>query len=666
MSENMTCEELQDEIISLKKEYGELREKYEAIRKSERKFKAIFDNIHDAINYIDKEGTIIDVNKNVESVGGYTREEIIGKKITDFDYIFSDSGIDPIDTAKEFLSSFPWKNLEFEATHKNGNKINVEVSGGILEEDGEVIGYILMVRDITHRKMAQEALKESEEKYRQLVNLAPAGMYEVDFQKGRIISANDVFCEITGYTQKELFAINPFDLAVGDRGDYFRKRVETFSEDQSSQNVVEQKLKGKNNREFWTLLNYKLFWENGLLKRIAVVLLDITDRKHAEAEKLKLETQLQIAQKMEAIGTLAGGIAHDFNNILGAIMLNAEMAYDAMSGNKNTQYFIEQVLLGSRRARDLVHQILTFSRDTDVKRESLNITAIVKETLKMLRSIIPATIIFRNDISPDLKNINADPVQIQQLVMNLCSNASYAMKETGGRLTVAVKNVSFDQLPLDSGLEQGEFVGIIVSDSGSGILPENRDRIFDPFFTTKQPGEGTGLGLSVVHGIVKRSDGYINVNSEPGKGTIFKIYFPCVDVEDIPAQADSQPLPCGDEEILFIDDEKPLAEASKKMLEFLGYKVTVQNCGNRALQLFEKGPGRFDLIITDMTMPNMTGVELAGKAMEIRPDIPIIVCTGFSHLITKEKAQKIGIREFVMKPFSKMEMAETIRKVLDG
>jgi CheY-like chemotaxis protein len=369
---------------------------------------------------------------------------------------------------------------------------------------------------------------------------------------------------------------------------------------------------------------------------------------------------------MESIGTLAGGIAHDFNNILGSIVLNSEMALEDIPENNDAKYLLEQVLYNSQRAKDLVKHILTFSRLEEVARKPLKISIVVKESLKMLRAMIPSTIVIRQSLLSDAATIMADPTQIQQLVANLCANSFHAMKEKGGTLDVELKNVKIDEGSSYTDLKAGSYVKLTVKDSGYGIAPENKTRIFDPFFTTKQPGEGTGLGLSVVHGIVISNEGAIKVDSEQNKGTTFHVLFPIIKDTIIPFHESDRSLPTGNERILFVDDEETLVDSCRRMLERIGYTVVASNNGAEALELFQSNPDNFDLVITDTTMPNMTGVKLSEELLKICPDIPIIICTGHSDLITQKKLDTIGIREYVMKPFGMREMAETIRKVLDN
>jgi signal transduction histidine kinase/CheY-like chemotaxis protein len=389
--------------------------------------------------------------------------------------------------------------------------------------------------------------------------------------------------------------------------------------------------------------------------------------KQAEEQEKKLETQLRQAQKMEAIGTLAGGIAHDFNNILSAVIGYTELALINIPKESSLQNHLQQVLKAGSRAKDLVKQILTFSRQAEQEVGPFQIKLIAKEALKLLRASLPTTIEIRQDIQSD-STVLADPTQIHQVLMNLCTNAGYAMQETGGTLEVSLTNVELDShfTGRHSDMAPGPHLRLTVSDTGHGMTPDVLERIFDPFFTTKGPGEGTGMGLSVVHGIVKSFGGTITVYSEPGKGSTFHVYLPIA--EDLKDEGETEviePLPTGNERILLIDDEQPLVDIGKQMLERLGYEVITRTSSIEALELFRAQPDRFDLVITDMTMPNMTGDKLAMEIMKIRPDVPVILCTGFSPAITEEEANAWGIQALLEKPLLRHDLAKTIRQVLD-
>lgn len=382
----------------------------------------------------------------------------------------------------------------------------------------------------------------------------------------------------------------------------------------------------------------------------------------------KLEKQLIQAQKMQAIGTLAGGIAHDFNNILSAIMGYTEICMLQAPEDSQIPRRLGRVMHACQRAKELVRQILTFSRQSYQDQGRVQVHLIVKEALKLLRASLPSTIEIRREIRTDSSYILADPTQIHQVLMNLCTNAAHAMRKTGGVLHVGLKDVVIDSEKIKKypALKPGYYVRLTVGDNGHGIDPKIMNRIFDPFFTTKNSDEGTGMGLAVVKNVVENHGGAVYVESCPGKGTIFKVFFPRSTGELILEKKSISHLPGGKERILLVDDEEDIVRIAEEMLENLGYKVKATGSSPEALKWFDQTPDQFDLIITDQTMPMMTGSELANRMINIRPDIPVILCTGFSEVVLPEISESRNIRAVILKPFIIQEMALTIRKILEG
>jgi two-component system, cell cycle sensor histidine kinase and response regulator CckA len=382
-----------------------------------------------------------------------------------------------------------------------------------------------------------------------------------------------------------------------------------------------------------------------------------------------LEAQLREAQKLEAIGTLAGGIAHDFNNILSPIIGYTEMVLDEMHESEPLRRDLEQVLSGANRAKELVKQILAFSRmGQEQPMAGMDISTIVKEALKLLRASLPSTIEIKQNVERGVAMVDA--TQIHQVIVNLCTNASHAMEDKG-ILDVSLTRLHFDKSglsthPPSSTLNPGPYLKLSVSDTGHGMDGETMQRIFEPYFTTKEVGRGTGLGLAVVHGIVKRHGGEITVQSEPERGSVFNVYLPLAVVEPEASFVPSEPLPRGTEHILLVDDEQMIADMGTRMLERLGYRVTAKTSAIDALDIFRSSPGEFDLILTDYTMPHVTGIELAGEILQVRPDIGIILCTGFNEKVTEETARETGIKELIPKPLERRNLAKLIRSVLDA
>ncbi len=396
---------------------------------------------------------------------------------------------------------------------------------------------------------------------------------------------------------------------------------------------------------------------------------DIRERERVESARERLETTLRQAQKMEALGTLAGGIAHDFNNILGGIFGYAEMALEESEPGSPVEDYLRHVLLAGKRAKDLVEQILTFSRQTDQEKKPVRIGPVVKEVVRLLRASIPSTIAIKRSLADHDHLVLADATQIHQVLMNLCTNAYHAMQENGGTLSIAVGTVELaagDKIA-KLRLAPGKYVVLEISDTGCGMSKAVMERIHEPYFTTKEQGKGTGLGLAVVHGIIQSHNGEISVYSEEGVGTTFRVYLPAT-ASDLPKEAawNRREYPMGKERILLVDDEKMYLEMMSDMLHTLGYTVVAIDSGLAAKDYFEQHPQEFDCLVTDMTMPGMTGVQLARRVLQIRPEFPIVLATGFSELVTKEQALAIGIKTFVMKPLVKKAIAEAIRDALDS
>ena len=414
----------------------------------------------------------------------------------------------------------------------------------------------------------------------------------------------------------------------------------------------------KNKRFLESIVNY-----------IAPVLDAKIKRDKAEKETRRLQDQLRQARKMEAIGALAGGIAHDFNNILAALMGSAELARMKVPEDSAAIPNLEQILKASTRAKDLVQQILTISRKQNLDPKPLHLKNIAEEALKLLRATLPTTIEIREEFSRNMGIIHADPTQMHQVMVNLCTNAAHAMGEEGGVLEIGIRNmeVGSDEPAFKHlNVPPGPYLRLTVSDTGTGMAPDLVDKAFEPYFTTKEKGVGTGMGLSVVQGIVKSHGGAITVYSEPGKGSAFHVYLPLIHENVKEETVSDEPLPTGNEHILFVDDERDIVETGRELLEQLGYKVTSMTDSLKALALFRRRPEAFDLVITDMTMPRMTGDKLAIEIMKIRPHTPVILCTGFSEKISGMKAKEMGIGAFAMKPLVMRELAGMVRGVLDG
>ena len=393
---------------------------------------------------------------------------------------------------------------------------------------------------------------------------------------------------------------------------------------------------------------------------------EIEMRKHHEDEKAKLEVQLLQLQKMETIGTLAGGIAHDFNNILTPILGYTEMALEELSEESVLRYDIEQINSAATRGKDLVQQILTFSRQVDFDKKPLKLDEIVREVMKLIRASFPSNIEIKQELDPNCGTVMADATQMHQIIMNLSTNALHAMKEKGGVLNVKLDKVVLNgkQLEGQSKNQKGAFIRLTISDTGHGMDKRTQERIFEPFFTKKDVGSGSGLGLSVVHGIVSNYQGNIEVESEQGKGSSFIIYLPQHSTSGVVEKDLSQKIKKGNGSILFVDDEKEITFMGKRMLESLGYSVDIKSDSMSALQDFRKEPNKYDLLVTDQAMPKMMGTELIGQVKQIRPDLKSIIITGYQDTIPKDAIKQFGISDIISKPLILSEFSELIRKVL--
>ncbi len=411
-----------------------------------------------------------------------------------------------------------------------------------------------------------------------------------------------------------------------------------------------------------------IFDKDGKYTRVAGIAQDITERFQAQKEKEKLKNQLQHAHKMEAIGTLAGGIAHDFNNILGIIIGNAELAIDDVPKENPARISLEEIIVASKRAKDVVWQLLSFSRKSEREKEPVVVASILKESLALLRSSIPKTIDIQLKLPDSDPQMMADATQIHQVIINLCTNAAHAMADSGGKLIVKLEEFEIDETspPVYSTFISGKYIKIFVIDTGHGIDAEIKDRIFDPYFTTKSIGKGTGMGLAVVHGIVKNHGGDISVQSDAAQGTTFEIVFPALSKEIMIKSTAVNAIPGGSESILLVDDEDSLIDIGQRMLTRLGYTVETRTNPIDAISFFKQNSNKVDLIITDMTMPEMTGDKMIKEILEIKQDTPIILCTGYSEKITEQEAIQIGAKKYIEKPLNLQELAASVRETLDS
>ncbi len=538
-------------------------------------------------------------------------------------------------------------------------------------ENGSVAGAIILIDDVTETLLHEKALRQlnavlAAEKKQLEVTLHSIGdaVIATDIE-GRVQLMNPVAENLTGWSRAEALGRPVQDIFH-------------IINEQTRQRCVNPVQKVLESGQVVGLANHTALVsrggieyligdsgapirdESGQVIGVVLVFRDMT-------EKVKIENHMRQVQKMEAIGTLAGGIAHDFNNILGIILGNTELALDEVPDWNPARQNLMEVRTASFRARDVVKQILAFSRKAYTPREPVDMGEMVSESLKLMRSSIPTSIEIRQRIAPQTLMVKGDSGQLQQVLMNLCTNASHAMHEAGGCLEVILEphEEAAKSAAAHPNLEPGAYVHLSVSDTGEGILPEIMDRIFEPYFTTKDVGEGSGLGLSVAQGIIDRHQGRIVCRSTPERGTTFDVYLMRLEEETAEKKSDAGRMPTGTERVLFVDDEEGIAVTCSAALKTLGYEVVSCTSPQAAWEMFKKSPDRFDIVVTDLTMPEMTGDRLAKKMIGIRSDLPVVLCTGYSDRVSKDQAARMGICRYVMKPVSKKTLAETVRKALD-
>jgi PAS domain S-box-containing protein len=652
----------------------EQKQAEEILCESETAYRMMFDLSPNAIVLCTLDGVHVDVNRKFLELAGLSASEVLGKTIQEL-------GTLSLEHQKEFIrqirkGSGEMNQLEARVWSRSTETWHdVLISARMIPVRGETM-YLSIINDITELKKAMEELSQARALLESAVSQSPSGILIADAPDVKIRFANAAAFGIRGETDKPLTEIDvekhshlwqtfmtdgvtPYPPEKLPLSRAILEGVTTRSEE-----VIIRRDDGEGR---WVSANASPVRDShGNIVAGIVIFHDITELKRSEEQKRKLEAQLVQAQKMESIGTLAGGIAHDFNNILAAILGYSELAMDDLEKPDKARSELREVIKAADRARNLVGQILTFSRRKEISYSPMELPPLIRESLTMIRSVIPSTIEILQDIA-DTGLIMSDPTQMHQLVMNLCTNAAHAMDETGGTLKVSLRKAVIEPpAARELDITPGPYLHLTVSDTGLGMPPEVVDRIVEPYFTTKEQGRGTGLGLSVVHGIVKSQKGAILCRSAPGKGTAFDVYLPEIVLRK-PAEEplDGLPVPGGTERILFVDDEPMLTTMVEEILGKLGYRIVTLTNSLDALSLFQHDPGKFDLVISDMTMPGMTGDKLAGRMMEIRPDIPVILCTGYSDHITEQRAKEMGIRDFMMKPLELRDLAVTIRSVLD-
>ncbi len=626
------------------------------IEENRSNFQRFLNNMPTSYQSLDEKECLIEVNPHWLSLLGYKHEEVIGHHFNEFF---------PSDKKEYYQTQFQKHKtdgellgLEFELRKKDGSIVTVIMDGQISDTTKNRLEHIhCVLTDITAQAQSAKALKDAHYRMLAILNGIEAQIYVVDLDSHEILFMNDTMKKEYG---GDFTGNNCWEIICDKKSPCPHCQLPPFiySEKDFTDPIIWEQINSVTGK-LYVNTDRVIKWIDGRLVKLQVAR-DVTEQR-------VLEEKLRHAQKMESIGTLAGGIAHDFNNILSAVIGFTELAFDDTEKGTAINENLEEVLTASHRARELVKQILGFARQTDGQIKPVRISALVEETLSLIRSSVPTTI----KIEPHLNTnatIMADPSQLHQVFMNLCTNAAQAMEDEGGILKISLKEVVFTKQEIISQatFQPGKYFQILVADTGKGIPKKIIDSIFEPYFTTKASGEGTGMGLALVHGVIKSLNGEIFANSIEEEGTSFTIYLPFSKKERNNEITLQQNLTGGDERILLVDDELPIAKMTCQALDLLGYTSTYRTSGHEALNLFKNDPSHFDLVITDLTMPDMTGDVLAKELTALRLDIPIILCTGYSKRFFTTLVDKHLIKATLSKPISRQQMAKTVREVLDS
>lgn len=684
-------------FITLITEINSSTKDQEYHRQNEQELLAIYDNAPLAMFLMDQQRRIIKANKAAMAMARRNPEELLGRQVGEALHCIhvkdspelcglapscEDCGIrQTIITSLESGQSCQQQEASFRFAHPAGEQYQHLLVSTAMLSLPHGPAFLVSLEDISARREAEKALQASLERLKDFELHRNEGVFRIDIspplpleglshdeqlrwlEKHAIMGEiSDSLATLHGLPTQQIIGKSFRDLSP----EAAPRILQAAHAPDLRLNNVEIKAKDKHGNPFYFLENMHAIVEDKQLTSLWGTLSNITAQKEAEEQRRQLETQLNQAQKMEAIGTLAGGIAHDFNNILSAILGYADLAQLHAPTDSSLAKNLQAITEAGHRASILVQQILTFSRQSQVEKSPIQPQSIIKEAIKMLRASLPTTISINTNIDQDCPPITADPTQLYQIIINLCTNSFQAMAEKGGTLTLDLRPAP--KLPPDLAPQKPrDFIELAVHDTGQGIGPDIIKAIFEPYFTTKEVGKGTGMGLAITYAIVKEYGGAITVESEPGTGTTFHLYFPKSPQGATPSTqkpaADLTP-PGGNENILFVDDERLLVELGQAMLENLGYQVTTTQSPKEALTIFMANPTNFDLVITDQTMPEMTGLELARHLLKTNPDIPIILSTGYSSVVDRDTALACGITSFSPKPLAMATLARLIRKAL--
>jgi PAS domain S-box-containing protein len=642
----------------------------QALRRSEARYRSLVDMSPSAVlAHVD--GKIAFVNHAaLRMFGAASPEQLLGSPILDRVHPDSRSAVSDRIQVMNTLGE-PMQAREERFLRLDGEVIFTEVVAAPIDFEGRR-GIQAIYTDISARKAAEAALRDSEEHARQIVENALDAVVTID-RRGYITGWNGRAEKTFGWRHDEALGRLLTDLIVPEEHRASQQesfaRLAAASDARAFNRRHEIHAQRRGGERMIVEISISPVYRGGVATTFSAFLRDVTAARRDEEAKRQLEARVRQVQKMESIGTLAGGIAHDFNNILTGILMNVDLAKEDLPPEHPVRESLDEIALAGRRAADLVGQILTFSRQREQERAPLHLQSVVAEALKLLRASLPSSIEIRTRAPRDRAMILADASCIHQIVMNLGTNAAHAMALHGGVLDVALETVTIDAAEASTrpDLREGRYVRLAIADTGQGMDRATIDRIFEPFFTTKPPGEGTGLGLSVVHGIVRSHDGVIAVTSVPGRGTTFQIHFPVYEVRTPAFGITAVPRPAGGRErVLIVDDEQAVARSSARILERFGYRVTFRTDPEEALAVFREQPESFDLVISDLTMPGMSGIDVARAILALRPGFPVILMSGLVDEATLASAQALGVREVLLKPVMPNLLAETVRATVTG
>jgi PAS domain S-box-containing protein len=668
MKKQLSQENLEDRIKFLEEKIVRLENASNTRQESEKRHNLLVDSLNDGVILLDAGGRIAIWNKSAENIFGMHADEVIGRDCHDILW----------PTIRPDGSWMSVQDHPGMVTLRTGEPCR-EVLVGVLGHSGDVrwiavntkpvcfsdgqksFAVVISFADVTDRHKVEEALRESEDRFRRLFEEAPIAIqgYSAD---GVIRYWNKANETTYGYTKEEAIGKNIMDLIVpGEMREQAAQIIRHGAQTGEMPPSGEMLLRRKNGTRVPVLSSHVAIVRKSKETELYCLDNDLTEQKRLQAE-------LHQAHKMEAIGTLTGGIAHDFNNILSIISGNCELAMDDVPPSNPAYFFLQEIQKAGLRGKDIVRQLLSFCRKTESIPKPMHLIPAFEDVVRFIRATIPTTIDIRHEVLAQEDIIRSDPTVIYQVLMNLCSNAAHTMEQTGGAIMIRVQNIFLDAAMPDipPGLASGKYIQLTVTDTGPGIDPAIIDRIFDPYFTTKEVGKGTGMGLAVVQGIVNSHNGAVTVINRPGRGATFTVYWPLTDAPPGAETWKPKILELGDETILFVDDEKSIVDMCCEMLARLGYRVETAMTPMAALDKFQSNPKHFDLVITDMAMPQMTGLQLTKRIKAVNPKMPVVLCTGFSAYITPENAEAMGIQGYLMKPIVKLEMAKTVRQVLDN